>query len=436
MLMNLNVNKNQSHAGRWRAVVATGIVLLTGLFALRFAKPDVPSTITLLAGPTGSTFYQDGVRYRDILARYGVTVELVATGGSVANLKLLAAGCGACAGFAEAVQYPGDLQGSGPDRLATLGSLYVEPFWVFARRGLEVTQVADLKGLAIAPGNPGSGVRVFADALLKANGLTGNVTLVDAEALTAADLRTAVERGRVDALFAAGQPDSPLIDALLRWPDFLPVSLRRIDSLEYRFPGIMRLRFPQGAQDIALNIPASDLDLIGLSVQLVVPASLPGALSDLLLMAAREVHGERGPFARHGEFPNANLVSLPLSRAAVRYYERGPSPLWRVLPFRLATLVDRFMWVAASVASAALALFGLLPKLLSFPYKRASLALYQRLESAEKALGPGADKTTLLAELDEIDRISATLRVPKSLRPDYLGLRQSIHDVREHVSSL
>ena len=117
-----------------------------------------------------------------------------------------------------------------------------------------------------------------------------------------------------------------------------------------------------------------------------VPTSLSGALSDLLLMAAREVHGERGPFAKHGEFPNANLVSLPLSHAAVRYYERGPSTLWRVLPFRLATLVDRFMWVAA-----------------------------------------------LLAELDDIDRISASLRVPKGFRPDYLGLRQDIHDVRSRV---
>ena len=420
--------------GRWRFAGIALLLVLAGVLAIRFAKPDIPSTITLLAGPQGSTFYQDGVRYRDILARYGVTLELVATSGSVANLKQLVAGCGACAGFAEAVQYPEKLQGAGTNDLATLGSLYVEPFWVFARRGLDITQVTDLKGLAVAPGNKGSGVRIFADALLKANGLTGNVTLVDAEALTEAELRAAVEMGKVDALFAAGKPDSPLIDGLLRWPDFRPASLRRIDSLVYRFPGIMRLRFPEGGQDLALNIPDSDLDLIGLSVQLVVPASLPAALSDLLLEAAHEVHGERGPFANRGEFPNANLVSLPLSRAAVRYYERGPSPLWRVLPFRVATLVDRFMWVAATVASAAVALFGLLPKLLSFPYKRASLALYQRLEHVEKSLGPRADKAALLAELDDIERSSATLRVPKSLRPDYIGLRQALHDVRDHVN--
>jgi TRAP transporter TAXI family solute receptor len=426
----------QSRDTNWTRIGAVLLLVGAAVLAIRFAKPDVPSTITLLAGPKGSTFYQDGVRYREILAPYGVTVDLVATGGSVANLKQLVAGCGACVGFAEAVQYPEKLRGTGPNELATLGSLYVEPFWVFARRGLDVTQVTDLKGLAVAPGNKGSGVRIFAETLLAANGLRGSVTLVDAESTSATELRAAIESGKVDALFASGEPSSPLIEGLLRWPDFRPVSLRRIDSFTFRYPGIMRLRLPEGSYDMVLNIPDSDLDLIGLSVQLVVPTSLPAALSDLLLMAAGEIHGERGPFAKRGEFPNANLVSLPLSRAAVRYYERGPSPLWRVLPFRLATLVDRFMWVAASVASVALALFSILPKLLSFPYMRSSLGLYQRLERVEKSLGPEADETALLAELDDIERISATLHVPKSLRQDYLGLRQNIHDVRSRVHSL
>ncbi len=432
----MNETTGGSRERNWTRIGAVLFLVTAVVLGLRFAKPDVPGTITLLVGPKGSTFYQDGLRYREILARHGVVVDLVATEGTVENLKRLVAGCGACAGFAEATGYPEKLQGAGPNQLEALGSLYVEPFWVFARRGLTVAGVADLKGLAIAPGNKGSGVRIFAESLLKANGLTGNVTLVDADALTAADLRVAVEAGKVDALFASGEPDSPLVDGLLRWPDFQPVSLRRLDSFAFRYPGIRPLRLPEGSLDLVANIPAQDLDLMGLAVQLVVPASLPGALGDLLLEAAHEVHGDKGLFTKRGEFPSTDLVSLPLSRAAVRYFERGPSPLWRVLPFRMATLVDRFIWVAATVASAALALFGILPKVLSFPYKRTSLALYKRLETAEKALGTGAEKSALLSELDEIDRISMALKVPKKLRPDYLGLRQDIHDVRNRVASL
>jgi TRAP-type uncharacterized transport system substrate-binding protein len=421
-------------------VLRLGLVLLAALAvvsALLYAKPHVPHRMTLLAGPRGSSFHQDGLRYRDILARHGVTLDVVETEGSLSNLRRLAAGCDACAGFAEAAEYPEQWLGAPGGELRTLGSLYLEPFWIFARRGLSidgVAEVRDMKGLAIAPGNEGSGVRLFAETLLAWNGLTGDVTLVEADIVHVGDLRAAIEGGRLDVVFAAGKMDAPLIDGLLRSPDLLPVSLRRIDAITFRFPGVRALRLPAGSADMARNLPASDVELLGISVQLIVPASLPTALSDLLLEAAGEVHGPRGPFARAGEFPNATMVSLPLSAAAKRYYERGPSPLWRVLPFRLATLVDRFMWVGASVASAALALFGLLPKLVSFRYERASLALYRRLESVEKALASSTDKAALRAELDDIDRISTELRVPRAQRPDYFGLRQNVHDVRTRLN--
>lgn len=412
------------------------LALLAAVLAIGYAKPDIPDTITLLAGPRGSSFYQDGLRYREVLARYGVTVEVVETEGSLANLRELAAGCDACAGFAEAVEYPQRLRGTDDSELLSLGSLYLEPLWVFARHGLSIAgavEIRNLKGLAVAPGNEGSGVRLFAETLLKWNGLADSVRLVDADATNAGDLRAAIETGKIDVVFAAGKIDAPLIEALLRAPNLMPVSLRRIDAITFRFPGIRALRFPAGSADMARNIPASDVDLLGVSVQMIVPASFPGALSDLLLEAAREIHGLRGPFAKPGEFPNPNMVSLPLSSAAKRYYERGPSPLWRFLPFRLATLVDRFMWVAASIASAAFALFGLLPKLLGFRYQRASLALYRRLETVEKAQGANSDKAALHAELDDIDQASTALAVPKAQRADYFGLRQNIHDVRARL---
>jgi TRAP-type uncharacterized transport system substrate-binding protein len=431
--------QSKSRDDRWLHLGLLLLAILAAVLAISYAKPDVPNTITLLTGPRGSSLYHDGLRYRDILARHGVTVDVVQTEGSIANLQGLLAGCGACAGFAEAVEYPEPLRGTEGNELVTLGSIYVEPLWVFVRRELNIkgaTDLRDLRGLAISPGNQGSGVRLFAEALLKWNGLTDNVKLVDADSRNPDQLRTAIESGKIDVVFAAGKTDAPLIDGLLRTPELLPVSLRRIDAISFRYPGVTALRLPAGSQDMALNIPASDVDLLGISMQMIVPASLPAALSDLLLEAAREVHGERGPFAQRGEFPNPTMVSLPLSRAAVRYYERGPSPLWRFLPFRLATLVDRFMWIAASVASAALALFGLLPKLLSFRYQRASLALYQRLECIEKALGTNADKRNLLAELDDIERISTALRVPKQQRSDYFGLRQNIYDVRTRLMEL
>jgi TRAP-type uncharacterized transport system substrate-binding protein len=438
--MNAKGNSGDGRRSPDRRVWALSLLVLVALAAALtwwLARPPVPDAITLFAGPEGSAFYRDGLRYREVLAGYGVTVNVVPTAGTVENLRRLRESAGPRAGFAEAFRAPAAPGADAPDDpLRSLGSLYVEPFWVFARRGLTVADVPDLKGLAVAPGEEGSGVRVFAEALLAANGLSGQVRLVDTDALDVGALRGLVAASGVDALFASGDPDSPLVDGLLRLPEFRAISLPRIDSYAFRYPGVRPLRIPQGAHDLARNIPEADLNVIGLAVELVVPEDLPAALSDVLLEAAREVHGGKRRFAARREYPSPELASRPLSRAATRYYERGPSPLWRVLPFRWATRVDRFVWVMTSVASVALALFGILPKLLSMGYKRASQRLHRRLEGIEKAVATGGDKTALLQELTDIDQASAGLRVPKALLPGFFDLRQNLHDIRERVLAM
>ena len=97
-------------------------------------------------------------------------------------------------------------------------------------------------------------------------------------------------------------------------------------------------------------------------------------------------------------FPSPDIISLPLSPAADRYYEEGPSFLNRALPFGLATLVDRFRWAIATFAGAAVALLGLLPRLLSFRFNITVAKLYRRLERIEKGLDV-SDREELLAEL-------------------------------------
>ena len=175
-----------------------------------------------------------------------------------------------------------------------------------------------------------------------------------------------------------------------------------------------------------------NLPLIAGAVNLVARSDLPAALNDVLLDAAREVHKAPRLFAARRAFPSPDIISLPLSPAADRYYEEGPSFLNRALPFGLATLVDRFRWAIATFAGAAVALLGLLPRLLSFRFNITVAKLYRRLERIEKGLD-GSDREELLAELGEIDRRSAGLRVPRSLRAPYFELRQNIHDLRDRV---
>jgi TRAP-type uncharacterized transport system, periplasmic component len=59
-------------------------------FAYRFVRPAPPGTIVLTSGSPGSLFDVASRRYRDILARQGVTLEILPSEGSLENLKRLA----------------------------------------------------------------------------------------------------------------------------------------------------------------------------------------------------------------------------------------------------------------------------------------------------------------------------------------------------------
>src|SRR5689334_6878956 len=79
----------------WRDLAATlGPVLLISVcalwIALHYVRPAPPRTITITTGAPGSTFETFAQRYRTILAREGVTLEVLPSQGALDNLKRLA----------------------------------------------------------------------------------------------------------------------------------------------------------------------------------------------------------------------------------------------------------------------------------------------------------------------------------------------------------
>jgi hypothetical protein len=104
-----------------------------------------------------------------------------------------------------------------------------------------------------------------------------------------------------------------------------------------------------------------------------------------------------------------------------------------MLPFRLATIVDRFLGFAAAVGGALLAIYGVLPRLFGMRFQISANGYWRRLEELEKQHAAGEEKGPILAELDEILRGSADLKVPLNLKSAYLELRQEMHDMRDRL---
>ncbi len=153
--------------------------------------------------------------------------------------------------------------------------------------------------------------------------------------MTTEDVLELAQEDRFAAFIAAGEPDSELIGGLLRSPDLRAMSVQRADAFAIEYPFLRAVRFPEGAYDIAANIPGQDLQLLAARVQLLVSAPFPPALADLLLQAASETHANATPFSSRGGLLSSSRghaslafkASRPLGiskRSRVLQYSRPP----------------------------------------------------------------------------------------------------------------
>ena len=160
-------------------VSAGPLVFITiGLLVAAYVwlQPNPPKRVVLATGPDNGAYARFGQAYAQALARHGITVELRNSDGAADNLLLLSDG-GADLGFVQGGS--GALGPEAQENLVSLGSLFVEPLWLFYRedsarrlKGGPPTALTDLKGWRVNVGTPGSGVPQLFRRLLEANRLS------------------------------------------------------------------------------------------------------------------------------------------------------------------------------------------------------------------------------------------------------------------------
>ena len=422
----------------WRDLAATlGPILLVSLFAIwiafKFVRPAPPDTITLTSGPEGSIFSTTAEKYRTILARNGVKLQILPSQGSLENLRRLSdPSFRVDVGFVQG----GVSQGMTIDQLASLGSVFHEPLAVFYRGADPVDRLSGLRGKRLAIGREGSGTRALALILLKANGMEpgGPTALLD---LGGDDAAQALIAGKVDAVFLMGDSAAPpVMRKLMRTPGIRLLNFAQADAYARRFIYLSKLELPMGSIDFGKNIPARNLALIGPTVELVAREDLHPALSDLLIDAAREVHSGASLLQRAGEFPAPLEHEFRISNDASRYYKSGKSFLYRYLPFWLASLTDRMLVILVPIIVLLIPGLRLVPVLYSWRVRSRIYRWYGALLTLERDVlaHPEPEKREeMLKRLDAIEQGVNSLKVPLSFADQFYVLRGHISFVRDRL---
>jgi TRAP-type uncharacterized transport system substrate-binding protein len=408
------------------------VILAAGALALKLMRPAPPSVIRIMGGPAGSSFHKNAQRYKRHIEAHGVKVEIIESQGSLENLKrLVDPKSDVDVGFVQAGLHEGvDISG-----LVSLGTMFPLPLLVFERMPETADRLTDLKGKRIAIGPDGSGTRWLALALLKANRMEGQVTLSPAAGEEAARL---LASGQVDAAFLMGDTATSEIMKQLRGvPGVHVMDFRQADAYARVFEYLDKLTLPEGAMDFADNHPGRTLHLVSAPAELIGRVDLHPALSDLLIAAAKEIHGASGMFRDAGDYPKPIEHEIPISEDAERYYKSGGQFLYKRLPFWLASLIDRVLVVLLPLLVIVVPATRIAPQLYRWRVRSRIYRWYGALMAIDRELLAGKQTSEMQdsvgKRLDEIEQAVNDLKTPPSFADQLYVLREHVGLVRARL---
>ncbi|SOD99135.1 TAXI family TRAP transporter solute-binding subunit [Blastococcus haudaquaticus] len=286
---------------------------------------DPPGALVVAAGESSGVYYRYGRGLAEALGAElpGTSVTTAITSGSVDNIRQLADGRAHIAfaladTAAEAVAGTGPFDAPVPVR--AIARLYTNAVHVVVPADSPAQRVADLAGLRVSIGAPGSGTELTALRMLAVAGVTDDRTALT-QRLGVGRSAEALAGGRLDAFFWSGGLPTEGIQELV---DAVPVRLLPTDDL------LVGMRSDHAPYVVEQTIRASvyglsaDVSGVGVPNLLLVRADMP---DDLAEAVTATLFGHQAdlvaahPEARHLDERSA-ITTTPVSLhpGAAAYY--------------------------------------------------------------------------------------------------------------------
>mgnify|MGYP000870123766 CR=1 FL=1 len=435
----------------WDLTLTAGPVALIAIAILAAAywwlDPTPPRTLRLATGPAQSAYAEFGSRYAAALQAHGVKVVQIPTAGSSENLQLLRDG-GADFAFVRggAVDPVADEDAG----ITSLGSLFLEPVWVFYRSDIvhkaaprlqaatageppvQLSKLTQLKGLRINVDIPGSGVPHLVERLLALNKI--EASRMKLSNLPPAEAAEALLAGKLDAMVYVSAPESPIVQTLLQSKGIQLMDFGQSEAYARNLAFLSPATLPRGIVNLATDLPPQDVGLVATTTSLLTREDTHPALRQLLAQVAQKQHDGAGWFNRAREFPNTRTSELPVSPEGDRAIN-GTPPFWqRYLPFWASNLIERMWLVLGGLLVLMLPLSKIVPPLYQFRVRSRVFRWYARLREIEtKVDARTGERDVLLDELDELDRVTHRITVPLSYTDELYALRNNIEAVRRRL---
>ena len=408
------------------------IVIVGFVITYQYVGAPPPKIVRMATGAKNGAYYAFAQQYARLLAKDAIVLEVVSTAGSVENLSLLKNGR-----VSLALVQGGSATFDDKQRLQSLGSLFLEPVWVFVRAQQPIKRFLNLKGKRLAVGASGSGTYLLANQLLSAAGITeSNTTLVRGDSSQAV---ASLSQGTIDAAVFIASPAAPLIRSLLEDPNLQLLDFDRAAAYGRLFPFLAPVILAEGVVNLERNVPSHDTSLVAVSANLAARGDLHASLIPALLEAITKVHEGGGLLEQKRQFPSVDFVDLPLNEDARRYIANGPSFLYRWLPYGWAVLLDRLKILILPFLALLIPLFRVAPPLYDWRTRSKIYRWYavvREIDTAVQEKASAGEAQSLLDRLANLEREVTSVSVPLSYTGELYNLRLHIHLLQQKLERL
>ena len=342
-----------------------------------------PRQIVIEAGPKGGFFDSTAAVLKERLERQGVRVAII---NSEATLDIIGhvnksdsnIDIGFIAHEVKAGQYP---------NVKSLGSVIMDPLFIFARRDLELQSPADFIDLKLGVGPKHTGGRLLTDIILDEYGITPeSSTYIE---LSLLQMANALRDGDIDVGFFLQPTTNKIVAEIGTLGSGNLVPVNNASALVKKYGYLHHLTIERGSFSLLNNLPPSNVNMIGIPATVVAKKDLHPAIIVLVSLALKDAYRPPTLVSTRASFPSMNYeFDLDADVEADQIYKHSPGYvpfLYRILNFWIAGLLDKSALFLSFLLSAYFFLYYLgFPRAYDY-WKLGMMSRYtRRLESLLK----------------------------------------------------
>lgn len=404
-----------------------------------FVAPPPPMQATMSTGGVDGGYAHFAQQLRAELAKEGFELKLVNSTGSRENTeRLLDHNSGVQLALLQSGQEL-ELDEKQRKQLINLGAVFQEPLWLFARKDLAIDTLSDLINLRTAIGANNGGIRMVVNPMLAANQIDHENLPAGWQTSSGKKALAALLANELDAAFFLGPAESTLVQEAASHSELQLVSFNQATAYRARLPFITEIKVGQGLLNLAANQPQQDTSTVGPVAMLIANESFHPALTALILAAAQEVMKSGTLIDEPDSWPKNLPNDFATLTEAQYFHDKGLPLLQRYLPFRIASLADRYIILVIPLLVLLFPLFKIAGPVYRWRIRARIYRWYKYLRDVDKQLS----NNTLPAHVDdEIKRLTALqdelakVEVPLSYTNELYQLHLHVRYVLQRLDRL